>query len=127
MDFLQIIEGKKRKDKFSKPQSFYLVFFKHGQFLPVFWGFLFVCFLYFSVPSIYSLRAHQLFTGYGDLQLQFWGSHVTARGQFLALQVLLQEKSLQSEGPAIDQDPKRVKSSIPNPLVREDLFYHNVF
>lgn len=43
----------KERHKFSKPQNFSLVCFRRGQFLPFFWGLLFVCVFSPPVPSIY--------------------------------------------------------------------------
>lgn len=117
----------KQSHTFSKPQSFYLVFSNMADFVQVFGGFFVVGFFFPPVPLIYSLlTAHQLFTGYGDLQLQSLGFLFDCKRAASGTPSPAAAKVVsQTAGPATDHDTEGVKGS--GPLVTEDLFYHTVF
>lgn len=107
----------KESHKFSKPQSFYLVFSNMADFFQGF-GVAF-CFFQFLQHIPCWQTAHQLFTGYGDLQLQSLGFLFDCkRAASGTPSPAAAEVVSQSAGPATDQDPEGVKGSVSGPLER---------
>lgn len=108
MDFLQIIESKKRKDINSQNPEVLFSFFQTGTIFTRFLGVAF-CLGFFQFLQSIPCRqtTHPLFTGYGDLQLQFFVLPCDCKRAVSGISSpAAAEVISQSAGPATDQDSK---------------------